>query len=254
MIDPIGIQEMNAYRPRTVQKIGALIGGGALAVFGLTRRSTMGYALAGAGGVLAYFGATANGAPREFLAETTILLNSTPEETYRFWRDFENLPRFMRHLESVRTSDDRRSHWIARGPAGTRIEWDTEIVQEVENSSIHWRSLPGSDLVVNGSVQFHRAPGNRGTEFTATIYYQPPAGKAGKILAKLLGRDPHLMIKQDLRRFKALIETGEIPTTDGQSHGPRDIMTGIMRMADPDSPVKREAGIVQQFKQRRRMA
>ncbi len=254
MIDPVGIQEMSAQRPRAAQKWGALLGGGALAVYGITRRSAMGYALAGAGGVLAYFGATANGAPREFLAETTILLNTSPEEAYRFWRDFDNLPRFMRHLESVRTSGDRHSHWVALGPAGARIQWDTEIIEEIENSSIRWRSLPGSDVMVNGYVQFHRAPGNRGTEFTASIFYQPPAGAAGKIVAQLLGHDPHLMMKQDIRRFKALLETGEIPTIEGQSHGPRDFMTGVMRMADPDWPVKREAGIVEQFRQRRRMA
>ena len=254
MIDPVGTQEPNARPAQPVQRWGALLGGSALAVYGVTRRSVMGYALAGAGGVLAYLGATSDRAPREFVAETNILLNVTPQDAYRFWHDFENLPRFMRHLASVKTSGDRRSHWVAYGPLGARIEWETEIIDERENEFIQWRSLPGSDLAIDGTVEFRPAPGNRGTQLSVTIIYQPPAGAIGHAFAKFVGRDPHFMIRNDVRRFKALIETGEIPTTEGQSHGPRDVLTGIVRMANPDRPYRREIGLAETFKHRRRMA
>jgi uncharacterized membrane protein len=254
MIDPVGIQVPNARCAQPAQRWGALLGGSALAVYGVTRRSAMGYALAGAGGALAVLGATANRAPREFAAETSILLNVSPEDAYRFWHDFENLPRFMRHLASVKSTGDRRSHWVAYGPLGARVEWETEIVDERENEFIQWRSLPGSDLSVEGTVEFRPAAGKRGTELAVTIIYRPSAGAVGRSFTKLVGRDPYLMIRNDIRRFKALIETGEVPTTEGQSHGPRDVLTGIVRLANPDRPYRREVGLSETFKHRRRMA
>jgi len=254
MIDSVGIQELNARHPRPLQRWGALLGGGAMAVYGVTRRSPMGFALAGAGGVLAYLGATSDRGPREFSAESNLLLNTSPQEAYRFWHNFENFPRFMRHLASVQVTGDRRSHWVAYGPLGHRIEWDTEIIDEREPEFIAWRSLPGSEVEVDGTVSFRPAPANRGTELTVTVDYRPPAGAMGKAFAKLMGRDPGFMMRQDMRRFKALIETGEVPTTEGQTHGPRDVLTGVVRLADPDRPFRRELDRGKNFKELRRMA
>jgi len=108
---------------------------------------------------------------------------------------------------------------------------------------IAWRSLPGSEIDVEGSVEFRPAPGNRGTLVTASVRYLPPAGKLGNIVAKLFGKDPNFLMRQDLRRFKALVETGEIPTTIGQTHGPRDLSTGVMRIVDPDQSIRGESRI-----------
>jgi len=243
----------------TWQRWGVMIGGGALAVYGLTRRSPLGLALAAGGGALAYSGSRLNSLQREFfaqssVAQSSVLVNASREEVYRFWRNFENLPRFMHHLEAVEVKSDRRSRWTAIGPVGARISWDAEIVNERENESITWHSLPGSDIEIDGAVEFRQAPGNRGTLVEAWIHFQPPAGAAGQAIAKVFGQDPSFLMEQDLRRFKALMETGEIPTIEGQSHGPRDVMTGAARALNPDRPLRRQPGMTQQLRESRRSA
>jgi uncharacterized membrane protein len=142
-------------------------------------------------------------------------------EVYRFWRDFENLPRFMTHLEDVDTTSDGKSHWVARGPLGMRFEWDAEIVTDKPNELIAWRSLDGSDVDTAGSVRFRELPHGRGTEVRVELKYDPPAGKVGTLLAKLFGQSPEAEIKADMRRFKQLLEAGEIPSVKGQPHGER---------------------------------
>jgi len=142
-------------------------------------------------------------------------------EVYRFWRDFENLPRFMAHLEDVDSTSDGKSHWVARGPLGLRVEWDAEIVTDKPNEVISWRSLDGSDVDTAGSVHFRELPDNRGTEVRVELKYDPPAGKVGTALAKLFGQSPGAQIRADLRRFKQLMEAGEIPSVRGQPHGDR---------------------------------
>jgi uncharacterized membrane protein len=127
----------------------------------------------------------------------------------------------MSHLESVRVLGDRRSEWVARGPLQTPIKWTAEIVDERENQWVVWRSTPDSLVPNNGSVQFRRAPGNRGTEVTVVMQYIPPAGPGGKAFAALFGKHPWHIIREDLRHFKQLLEAGEIPTTVGQPHGRR---------------------------------
>ncbi len=218
-----------------VRRWGALLGGSSLAVLGLTRRSKTGVALAAAGGALALLGLRVDARPRKFTSRGSVVVNCSPEEAYRFWRDFENLPRFMRHLESVVVSDDRTSTWVAIGPLGRRVRWRAEITSERPRQSISWRSLPGSDLSTSGSVEFQAATGNRGTLIRASLRFHPPAGIVGKKLATMLGKSPDFLIQQDLRRLKALLETGEIPTTQGQPHGPRDVMTAVARIVDPDA-------------------
>jgi uncharacterized membrane protein len=171
--------------------------------------------------------------------EQVVTINKPIEEVFLFWRNFENLPRFMQHLESVRVLDPRRSEWQAKGPAGSSVQWNAEIVQEIEHEWIAWRSLPGSDVVNHGSVRFKRAPGARGTELRVQLEYEPPAGALGRGIAWLFGEEPDRQIREDLRRFKQLMETGEIPV----SHGP-----GLWRAAQPPaSPerLKADAGVHQ---------
>jgi uncharacterized membrane protein len=149
----------------------------------------------------------------------SVTINRSPEELYRFWRDFQNLPRFMKHLESVRATGDRRSHWAAKAPAGRTVEWDAEITEDRPNELIAWRSLEGSDVDSVGSVRFERAPGGRGAIVRVEMRYSPPAGRVGATVAKLLGEGPEWKIKDDLRRFKQIMEAGEIITTEGQPAG-----------------------------------
>jgi uncharacterized membrane protein len=149
----------------------------------------------------------------------SVTINRTPEELYRFWRDFNNLPRFMKHLESVQTRGDGISHWVVKGPAGTSVEWDAEIFEDRPNELIAWRSLEGADVDNVGTVRFDRAPAGRGTVVRVNLQYRPPAGVIGKGVARLFGEDPEWQIKDDLRRFKQVMETGEVITTEGQPSG-----------------------------------
>jgi uncharacterized membrane protein len=160
--------------------------------------------------------------------EKSVTINRSPEELYTFWRNFENLPRFMNHLASVRVQGDRRSHWVAKGPAGTTVAWDAEITEERPNELIAWHSLPNADVDNTGSVRFQPGPSGRGTEAHVQIAYNPPAGAVGAAVAKLLGEEPNQQIAGDLRRFKNLMEAGEIPTIDGQPHGKRSPLGKIL--------------------------
>jgi len=254
MADAQGIKATRVQSISSPIGVAALVGGGALALAGLTRRSKTGLALAAGGGVLAYAGSKAISRPAHLSASSTIQLNCSPNDAYRFWRNFENLPLFMRHLQSVSVTGDRRSRWIAAGPLGSQIRWDAEIVAERENELISWRSLPGSDIEMDGYVEFRGAPGNRGTFVSANIIYSPPAGRAGAAIAKLLGKHPEFLMRQDLRRFKALIEAGEIPTIEGQSHGPRSRVAAAARVLDPDQSIRRESRLVDVLEGKRRTA
>ena len=140
-------------------------------------------------------------------------------EVFRFWRDFENLPTFMTLLRLVAQREAGISHWVARGPAGMDVEWNARIINEIDNKLIAWQSLEGSTVSTAGSVNFRETP--RGTEVRVNLQYNPPGGKLGAAFAWLLGEAPGSHIREDLRRFKQLIETGEIPTTEGQPAGGR---------------------------------
>jgi uncharacterized membrane protein len=152
-------------------------------------------------------------------ARKSVTINASPEELYRFWHDFENLPRFMKHLESVKVTGEKHSHWVVKAPAGTTVEWDAEITEDRPNELIAWRSLEGASLDNRGSVRFQPAAGGRGTMVRVEIEYRPLAGKLGSFVAKLFSREPQQEIQEDLRRFKQVIETGEIITTEGQPAG-----------------------------------
>jgi uncharacterized membrane protein len=143
--------------------------------------------------------------PRGVLVHKTMVINRPVEDVYRFWRDLSNLPRCMQHLESVTPLGNGRSHWIAKGPAGMRVEWDAEIINEEENRVIGWRSLEGADVVSAGSVNFRECDG--ATEIVVRLQYSPPAGRMGALIARLFGEEPSQQIQEDLHRVKQCLET-----------------------------------------------
>ena len=150
------------------------------------------------------------------LVEESVTVHRPADELYRFWRRLENLPRIFSHLMAVREIDSRLSHWAARAPAGAVVEWQAEIVTDREGEVLSWRTVEGSDVVHRGSVRFRSAPGERGTVVSVSLEWVPPAGAAGRAFAKLLGEDPGSRLREDLRRVKQVLETGDVPTTEGQ--------------------------------------
>jgi uncharacterized membrane protein len=199
----------------------------ALIAYGFSRRTLPGMALAIAATPLAFRGVSGtwprlNGTDADYTRSAlagaggihvreSIRLELPTDEVYRFWRRLENLPRFMTHLEKVTDLGNGKSRWEARGPADATIEWTAEIINEVENKVIGWRSLPGSDVITAGSVNFAPVRSGRSTQVSVHLQYEPPAGRAGALLSGLFGRNPSSMIREDLRHLKQLLEAGEIP-------------------------------------------
>ena len=146
------------------------------------------------------------------LSGATVTINRPRDELFVYWRNFINLPRFMDNVVTVEMLDDLRSRWVAKAPAGKTVEWVSAITEEREGDFIAWASVDGADVPNSGRIDFRDAPGGRGTWVTATILYDPPAGFIGKIIAKMFQREPTLQARRDLRRFKQLMETGEIAT------------------------------------------
>lgn len=169
---------------------------------------------------------------------TAITINAPADDLYRRWRDFEQLPTFMYHLESVTTTGGGRSHWVAKAPAGTTVEWDAEIVEDVPGRRIAWRSLEGASVENSGSVRFERAPGDQGTEVYVEVDYSPPGGALGTAVAKLFGEEPNQQIGDELRRFKQIVETGEIARSDGAPLGSRTRNVGSQEDARPQERVE----------------
>jgi uncharacterized membrane protein len=236
------------------ERIASLIAGGALMTWGLKKGSFAGFLTAAAGGALAARGATGHCYIYEALGthsdqrsgrsisvpyetgiriDKVITVNKPQNEVYQFWRNLENLSKFMNHLESVKEIDNKHSHWVAKGLGGTSVQWRAEIINEKENELIGWRSLPGADVPNAGSVQFKPAAGGRGTEVKIELQYDPPGGNLVATLAKLIGQDPERQIEDDLRRFKQLMETGEIITTEGQPVGQRTLASNAARKPEP---------------------
>jgi uncharacterized membrane protein len=236
-----GVQTPNVGQ---VERLVSSVGGGALALYGVTRGSLGGIALALLGAALVQRGVSGHcnvyeamnfstagdaslrnsenvsvPAERGTKVEKSVTINRPAEELYSFWRNFENLPRFMNHLEAVRVTGESRSHWVAKAPAGTSVEWDAEIYNEKEGELIAWRTLEGSQVASAGSVRFESAPGGRGTIVRVSLKYDPPGGKLGSLVARLFGENPEQQIDEDLGRFKQLMETGEVATTKGQPSG-----------------------------------
>ena len=147
---------------------------------------------------------------RDIHVRKTYTINRQPDVVYGFWRSLENLPRFMKHLESVEVIGDRRSRWRAKGPAGFKVEWEAEITYDRPNERIVWQSLEGSTVPNRGSVRFDPAPGSRGTELRVELVYEVPGGRAAQLVGKLFGEEPEQQIDEDLRRLKQILEAGEI--------------------------------------------
>jgi uncharacterized membrane protein len=184
-----------------------------------------------AGGGLVYHGASgqkslkervteATDATRSIRVEKTVtIFDRTPEELYQVWRNFENLPNFMKHLKSVQVLDGTRSHWVADAPLGETVAWDAELLEDRPNQLIAWSSVEGADVENSGFVRFQKAPADRGTEVKVVMEYNPPGGAIGATFAKVLGKEPEQLIGASLRHFKMLMEAGEIATTEGQPSG-----------------------------------
>jgi uncharacterized membrane protein len=169
--------------------------------------------------------------PVELTAVTTVY--RSPQEVYDFWRGLERLPSFMHHLESVEWLDERRTHWKARGPVRTSVSWDAELVEDVPGERIAWRSLPKADVPNEGSVALRPAPGGRGTEVRVHLRYSIPMGRAGQAFARLFGEEPHQQVEDDLRRFKQVMETGEVVRSDGSPEGHSASRQLFQRPAQP---------------------
>lgn len=154
--------------------------------------------------------------------QRSVTVNKPRDELFRIWRNFENLPRFMTHLNRVDVDEatgGTRSHWVAKAPLGREVEWDSEIIEERENEHLAWQSLPGSVVESRGAVDFRDEPGGRGTMVSVTMEYRPPAGSMGAAIAKLFGEEPTIQVREDLRHFKQYMETGEIASVEGQPSG-----------------------------------
>ncbi|WP_299707625.1 YgaP-like transmembrane domain [uncultured Pontibacter sp.] len=215
-----GSSHINVSRP---ERVLSAVGGAALALVGLRQPGTAGVLSALAGGVLLFRGFTGYCPMNQMLGRDTaenedisvdIIKTITVErprtEVYQFWRMLENLPKFMEHLESVRSNGPQRSHWVAKVPGGMgTIAWDADIIQEKENELIAWRSLPNSDIDNAGEVRFSDSPDGRGTIVQAVISYSPPAGSVGGLAAKMLNPMLKSMVEKDLKYFKRFMETGQ---------------------------------------------
>ena len=234
-------QEQSTNNVNDSERVVSLLGGAALGLVALTRGGILKWPLlaAASGGI--YRGVTGRSSiytafkintnrqgsgssatvegNKAIKVKRSITINKPVAEIYQFWRNFANLPKFMEHLEEVTVSDEKHSHWVAKAPVNTKVEWDAEIINEKENELIAWKSLAGAAVPNAGSVQFKAAPGNRGTEVIVEIDYQPPAGIIGTIFAKLFGEEPLQTVQEDLRHLKAQLEAGEIVTTKGQPSG-----------------------------------
>ncbi len=227
-----------------VERAASAVAGGAMVAYGLKQGGMLGTAMSLLGGGLLLRGATGHcpayeaagidtahkrsGNPNSPFGKgwlsgkvhvtRSITINRSQEELYRFWRNFENLPAFMKHLETVSNREGNLSHWKAKAPLGQSVEWDAEVTSDIANERIGWKSVEGSDIANSGVVEF-RPTTNRGTEVRVVMTYEAPGGKLGSFLAWLFGEEPSTQIAEDLRRFKMLMETGQIITVEGQPSG-----------------------------------
>ena len=221
----------NRFEPNVglLERTASIIGGSTLVAYGIGQRNWPGFGLAALGGALICRGATGHsyvyqalgihrpgkvrsGVPYELgvRVDKAINIQKPPEEVYAFWRRLENLPHFMKYVESVTAVSETLSHWVVTTTRGGRYEWDAEIVNDEPNRVIGYRSLPHSKVDVGGSVRFEHAPGNSGTIVRVSLQYNPPGGFIGALIAKWIGASPDRLISEDLRRLKQLLETGEI--------------------------------------------
>jgi uncharacterized membrane protein len=225
---------MERMLPRKDRKIPAEsrvlygLAGGALLIFGLSRHSRLRTPLALLGADLLSYSATGHhlyealgitgghAGSREktriphqlgVQVQRSIHVNAPPRKAYDFVRDLENLPRFMEHVKNVSKRDEKRSHWVVKAPAGTQVEWDAEIINDLPGELIAWRSINNPDIDSAGSVRFERTTGDNGTVIRVSMQYLPPAGILGATVAKLFGEEPEQQLKDDLGRLKVALES-----------------------------------------------
>ena len=237
--------DQSSHNVANPERIGSVALGAALIAYGLKQRDAKGILAAFVGGAFVQRGATGHcmvydalgvstgeadavlgrhrddvtgaaatvNARKALKVERSVTIARARHDLYEFWRDFSNLPQFMEHLESVRVDSPTRSHWKAKAPADTSVEWDAEIVNDVPDEIIAWKSVGDPDVANAGAVNFSDAPGDRGTIVKVTLDYEPPAGKLGALVARLFGENPDRQVREDLRKFKQLMETGAITTS-----------------------------------------
>jgi uncharacterized membrane protein len=173
------------------------------------------------------------GRPGPLELRASITVNRPPEAVYRFWRDLQNLPSFMLHLQSVTETQDGLSQWVANAPIKSSVRWEAELTGDEPGERISWRSLPGGDVDNSGTVHFAPAPGDRGTEVKVVMHYDVPGGRLGRAVAKLLGEEPGQQVRDDLRRFKQVMETGDIVRSDALPRGTEAGHQFLQRKAQP---------------------
>jgi uncharacterized membrane protein len=250
MINEQGTLNTGAQNINLTERIVSAAIAGGLVAYGLKRKDAFGAVLAFGGILMGYRGATGHCQFYEIAGISTVdtrnpnspyghawlsgkvhvtksvTINKPAAELYRFWRNFENLPVFMSHLESVSAGDETHSHWKASAPFAYSVEWDAEVTSDIENERIGWRSIQGSDIANSGVVEFH-STADRGTEVKVHLTYEAPGGRLGALAAKLFGEEPGQQVAEDLRRFKALMEAGSIMKVEGQPSG-RAAQAGIV--------------------------
>ena len=209
----------------------SLIAGLGSLIFALRRGGLSGLAMGALGGMLSYRGVTGHCpvytamgkstakptdrglfGPVPLHVTTGMTIAREPQELYQFWRDFTRLPTFMKFIAEVRPSGEQRTHWVAESPLGGRLEWESEVVEDVPNERIVWRATEDSQVKHDGEIRFRCAPAGRGTEVELDLRYEVPAGKLGKALGGFLNSMTEQALREDLRRFKRLMESHEIPT------------------------------------------
>jgi uncharacterized membrane protein len=207
-----------------------LMGAGAgFALYGLARPKKAGIPFAAVGSLLLYLGNEIRpGTPRQS-AKASFALNCPREVAYQAWRDLERLPTFMRNIQSVRVLDEKHSEWKAKAVGPVRLEWVAEIVSDRENELITWRSIAMSPFHNSGAVSFRDSTDGKGTVVTLHMSYDPPAGRLAKAVSVIFEKNVQFLVRENLRRFKALMEAGEIPTTEGQAHGARSMVVAAAR-------------------------
>lgn len=216
-----------------------IVSGAALVALAARERSWRTLGIAAVGAPLIYRGAMgrwpvpeavserASDAVAQVPIEAAVTIGRPAGELYSFWRQLENLPRFMKNIDSVTQIDERRSHWVGKSPLGLKLEWDAEILDEREGTLLSWCSLPGSDVQNAGTVFFDPSTGGRGTVVRVSLDYQVPGHLLGQAVGKMLRGTTQQQVREDLKRFKELMETGEVATTNGQSHGTRSLIGRI---------------------------
>ncbi len=224
------------------EKWASILGGGTLATLGARKGGVFGLMVALTGGALLARGvsgrcpakralmpdrpaehevARAKGWNSAALVQKSVSILKPREELYRYWRDFSNLATFMENIDRIDVKDDKHSHWVVKAPAGRTVEWDAVVVEDEPGRRIGWASAEGASVKNAGVVEFKDATQGRGTEVHAHIIYEPPGGDLGRVLATLLQKEPGQQAHRDLRRFKMLMETGEVATTQAPDAAPR---------------------------------